>query len=445
MLIQEILFFASSFTPPPFKQQWDFSAESLKKALLFLGLQAVVLGEQDFAGENTFLKSLSVETKLLISNSSDSFPYPHVKWIKKSFGAHTFYLVSAVLPELFNPEQQHFFTDPLLALKNVFHDLQKSGYEKDNPWHHAILLSHMGMEKDRELTKLFPHIDWIIGAHSQDFLSTPEVWEKTKIVQVKNRNHYLGVVTFTLDEPQGIYTLHETSEHKKNLLVPNPMTPFIEDYRTALLALQKNQAIPVIVPALSSPYRKQESQPSYPSTKDCLSCHSQIYEHTTKTPHALAYVTLFQKKAHYNSQCIGCHTLGFQDPKGFSTPQDVVRLGNPSQQTEYWEEFQKIFQSHVSIRSQNSTELQKMSKAWENLDKKFAVTHQYANVQCLNCHKITPDHHLTGNTPSLRETKKDITARCLSCHTKEQSPDWYLQGNLNSVIFDKKYEQMDHP
>nr|MBP9674346.1 hypothetical protein [Bacteriovoracaceae bacterium] len=78
-------------------------------------------------------------------------------------------------------------------------------------------------------------------------------------------------------------------------------------------------------------------------------------------------------------------------------------------------------------------------------DKKFAVTHQYANVQCLNCHKITPDHHLTGNTPSLRETKKDITARCLSCHTKEQSPDWYLQGNLNSVIFDKKYEQMDHP
>jgi 5'-nucleotidase/UDP-sugar diphosphatase len=63
-----------------------------------------------------------------------------------------------------------------------------------NTCDYIILLSHSGLNKDRELAKEFPGINLIIGGHSQDHLTEPVKVGNALIVQAGESGYYQGVL-----------------------------------------------------------------------------------------------------------------------------------------------------------------------------------------------------------------------------------------------------------
>lgn len=58
----------------------------------------------------------------------------------------------------------------------------------------------------------------------------------------------------------------------------------------------------------------------------------------------------------------------------------------------YLSELKTTFKGVESIRKLSSTAQEKLSKKWLALDDKHGVTHNYMNVQCMNCHDKHVDH-----------------------------------------------------
>ena len=61
------------------------------------------------------------------------------------------------------------------------------------------------------------------------------------------------------------------------------------------------------------------------------------------------------------------------------------------------------------------------------LDEKNEVTHNFANVQCLNCHDKAGDHPFEMDDVVKKTT--DYMSKCLKCHTSDQSPSWYSKND----------------
>jgi hypothetical protein len=72
----------------------------------------------------------------------------------------------------------------------------------------------------------------------------------------------------------------------------------------------------------------------------------------------------------------------------------------------------------------------------------FKVTHEYGNVQCINCHDKKRDHPFDGSTSHDGST---MGSRCLSCHTSDQSPEWYKGGKPNNVMVAEKIKTVACP
>lgn len=60
-----------------------------------------------------------------------------------------------------------------------------------------------------------------------------------------------------------------------------------------------------------------DERPVFAGAKTCVSCHQLQHEYWSKHPHAHAMETLEDVKSHTDTTCIGCHSLGFNEPGGY--------------------------------------------------------------------------------------------------------------------------------
>jgi 5'-nucleotidase/UDP-sugar diphosphatase len=94
------------------------------------------------------------------------------------------------------------FSDQISSLTPVVDKLRKN-------CDYLIVISHSGLNRDRELAKVFPEIDLIIGGHSQDKLEEPDTIGKTLIVQAGESGYYLGILNLLFKGKKCIsYTNH---------------------------------------------------------------------------------------------------------------------------------------------------------------------------------------------------------------------------------------------
>lgn len=63
-------------------------------------------------------------------------------------------------------------------------------------------------------------------------------------------------------------------------------------------------------------------------TEKCVDCHDSAYAFWKKTKHAKAWATLEDQGKHFDLTCVGCHTVGYQQPGGFCRLKDVGALKN---------------------------------------------------------------------------------------------------------------------
>jgi hypothetical protein len=472
------IFFPSNNVPPTVMDSLSYTANSIAHALNLLGLKYFVPGDQDLTLGSAHLESLlkQHQLKMLVANRGENFPFPSQGWIKLEKNQSKIYLIGITLPETFRAEHRYLFTDPIPALGMAIKEIESDGYEKDNLFHRLIILSHGGMDFDRSLAKAFPQTDWVVGSHTQSFIKIPFQEGKTQLVQVMARNHYLGKIEIALnaDRSQDTYTLLETRDDLAAQYPNNPLTPFLHKHKEELAKVQLEEQKKLTV-------SYDDNLKKYDTAKSCLECHTKQGTHWGKTPHSLAWLTLVKAKADNNPACIQCHSLGQGEQRGFQSTAELINFeishshdGNEHAHTSiqvselnendlkklektralYWKNLLSKMPTDKSIRELPPKMIQQAGKIWMQQDEKFKVTHNFANVQCLNCHTKHPDHpfNMSSDNPDPKDQRPEqIKAKCLSCHNADQSPEWYSKdadgrsGNLNQAYFDKVYKKVACP
>ncbi len=99
----------------------------------------------------------------------------------------------------------------------------------------------------------------------------------------------------------------------------------------------------------------------------CTACHLSAYEIHAKSKHAEAFETLKKKKKEFDSECIGCHVVGFAEKGGFVSEEKTPQL---------------------------------------------------VGVQCEACHGKRRDHI---RDPKI---KSDVKVNCEACHNSQHSPSF---------------------
>ena len=456
------MLFASPEIPKSMTKSLTHAARGTIEGMTKIGLNYFLPGEQDLTLGWNLLKDFrsKYDFHFLISNLKDPKKIKHKRWTMIEKGPHQIYLIGMTDPEVFTNQLRYDFEQPAIAMPKILEELKKNGYDSKNPFHRLILLSHAGMDNDEALAKKFPMIDWIIGSHSQSFTRFPREEGKTKIVQVLSQNHYLGEIKINLtkSKDKDTFALHETRDEKRKLVSPNPLEEFVATHKSQMTKIQEEEQGMLMVNP--NPNIKMMT------TTSCLDCHEDQAKHWQQTAHSMAYQTLLNLGEENNLQCVKCHSVGLGSPNGFSRTSDLtvhhesltdLSYAESRNQTKeslaakknkilmeskkkYWNEVREAFSGIKSVRKLSKVELQKHSQKWLDIDEKYKVTHNFANVQCMNCHNIHFDHPFT-KTPQVSKQKQfeEMRKRCISCHDPDQSPQWYkktakgLPGDLDET------------
>ena len=432
-------FFPLPIVPQSIRKSTEFTARKIAESMDMIGLNYFTPGDQDFALGEKFLIEISQKHKFkfLISNSSASMKIKHRQLGIIKSSKTTFYIIGITDPGFFQSDFKNLFTQPEVAIKKQIDFINtQSGNKK------IILVSHSGLEQDQIYAKKFPQIDWIIGSHSQSYLYHPVEVGNTKLVQVLSRNHFLGHLNINLNEnAKSHYEILEMRDEKKDLLKNNDMIPWLAAYKSNLERIQEEEQNIVSVDTSTKPL---------PTFSSCLECHSKQTEFWQSTSHSLAFSTLIDANASHNQACIVCHTVGYKNPQGFITPKKMILSEREEFDIKkYWKEFS----SHMNLKGQSIRKLSnkqrtQFSKKLISFDEKNKVTHNFSNVQCLNCHNQTSEHPFDVETAKV---KPDYQKACLNCHTPDQSPSWYtkdskkLATSINAKYFEQKLKQVSCP
>ncbi len=431
-------FFETTKIPNFILKSSRYKAKKIAEALDMLDLKLMTPGDQDFALGESFLKEIAQkhDFKFLITNASKKLQLPHQKFFHLKVGKKNFFFLGVLRPDLLNHELRSLFVSPKTALKKQLESLKnKYGDLKNKSF---ILLSHSGLDYDKNLAKLFPTFDWIIGSHSQSFMRYSYDVGQTKLVQVLSRNHYLGEINL-LSKKEDAYHLVEMRDEVKNKIQPNPMTPWLQNYKKEYDKI--NLAQQATDMAMTN---EAKTIPTYIS---CSDCHDKQVEFWQSTAHSLALSTLLNANEMNNPQCIKCHSVGFRKEGGFAATQKFFKSENDFDTQKYLKEFKKAVKINHPVRKLSSSQRTQMAKDWLKFDKDHGITANYGNVQCLNCHNQTADHPFEIQP----ESKDQFKNKCLNCHTADQSPKWYdkdsngLATSLNEKYFAKKLKEVSCP
>lgn len=434
-------FFETKVIPEFILKSTTFTAYKIAEAFDLLGLNYFTPGDQDFALGKKFLIEIASKHKFdfLISNISTEFKIKHKKWDYIKVNSDHLFFMGITDPSLLEPKHQKLFTSPMEAIKTSLSEIEKKYPKIKNK--KIVLISHSGMIKDKLLAKSFPKINWIIGSHSQSYLKEPKVVGQTKLVQVLSRNHHLGQIDFA--NKSSPYSLIEARDETVNLIKPNPLSQWLIKYKNELNIIQKEE---------QGEGSFADASQRVPTSTTCLECHTEQVEFWQGTSHSLAFLTLQKAKAQNNTQCIGCHSLGFKAPEGFSHADNIVESGKEKFNLDkYWKELEVKINSSKSIREMKSSERLAHSKVWQKHDEAHEVEHRNANVQCLHCHAQNFDHPFDTD----EKPKEAYLNKCITCHTPDQSPEWYAKNApkagkdlatfINKTYFSKKLKAVSCP
>lgn len=429
------LFFPSTIVPENLKASHEYTANTLLEAAHRFQLKFFVPGDQDFALGKKWLADVSQTAKFtfLIANLREGSGIKAKKWARVKVGRKKIVFIGVTDPELLSNDVSVFFSSPEVAIQEAL----KAADPSDNEL--VVLLSHSGLERDKKFAQLFPRLNWIIGAHTQSFTQRSIDEGATQLVQVLSRNHFIGQILFGLGakDRETSFKLLETREEMAKAVTPNPMTDFLLKWKEGVAKIQATEQ--------QTQTNKLLAADPLPTFNSCLECHSKQTQFWQTTAHGSAWITLVNKKSDNDASCVGCHSVGWQSPQGFMTTTDRVRFeGEPNAEklAEYSQALHAGFAEVKSVRALSPAQRKLKSQSQLKLMKTFNVTHEFGNVQCLNCHDKKRDHPFDG---SLTSDYQDITTKCLQCHTKDQSPSWYNGGTPNKTVVQKALKQVSCP
>ncbi len=411
-------FFPSTQVPKLLEKSQVFTANKIAESFDKNGLELFLPGDQDFAFGEDFLATISTKHKFqFVISNLNSKKIKHKKWVAKKFGNQNIIFLGILHPTLLKTEYRHLVNNPEKSIRMTLVEISEKFGDLDDL--KLVLLSHSGMDIDKKLAAQFPMLDWIIGSHSQAFTQLTVDVGNTKIVQVLSRNHYLGNIKIAANKKgKDSFKVIEIRDELKDKVKDNKMIPWLDAYKDQLDKIQLEEQ--KLMTGDSNEFNHKAN-----TAISCMECHKEQTEFWQETPHSIAYVTLENAKATNNPNCVGCHSLNYKKLNGFQNSDDIIVSNKKLDQ--YWKEWETNVHPIKSVRKLSKKQIKKHAKDWMKLDQKFEVTHNFANVQCLNCHEKAGDHPFEMD--DIVKTTKDYMSKCLECHTSDQSPDWYSKND----------------
>ncbi len=468
------LFFASAVVSPHLKEQWRRQAEFLVKQLNALGVQAMGMGETDFALGLPFLLSLKSQARFsfLSANIVDS------KTEKPIFEPYVVMEVQGIKVGLFSILDSSFTLPEGIKILDSVVTAQKMVQALSTKVDAIIALTHQGLAKDAELAQKVSGIDIIIGGHDKQHLDQPTQIKSTLILESGDQGKYVGIVdlfwkkgshfnseieTYVLDQAK--LSQIDTKLDQLRALPKDDLVALQEQellrqkweleqkleltrakgnrYQHELIALDREtfgdgnpslfKKIQAFKKSVAQIQKKEISGPSLEprvtakgnrvevaTYKQCMVCHKDQYEVWKKSKHASAMVPLYIRNQHLNPECIVCHSVGFHEPGGFKDIGDLVSFLDRTLG-------KKHKGSMVELRDQPQLD-QKLRRQYVNAIEKAPWKKDFMGVQCENCHaprgvkdRAGQDllHSIETDLP-----KKVVADRCLKCHTRSQSPEF---------------------
>ena len=177
-----------------------------------------------------------------------------------------------------------------------------------------IVLSGLGLERDRELARQVPGINLIVSARADRLLEEAVIENGTPIVQAYRQGQYLGRV--------------DVERADGRFLVAHRLIPLQPGIGEEKDIADMGSAFKAQVAAMNQQafFKGQPEQPgaggaAYAGGDSCVQCHMPQYENWQATRHARAYQTLLDKGSQYAVECLVCHTTGYGEPGGYAPSQ----------------------------------------------------------------------------------------------------------------------------
>ncbi len=223
-------------------------------------------------------------------------------------------------------------------------------------------------------------LDLIVAAEERGIVFDPKQVNNTLIVYAAKETKHLGELRFYVDA-EGIVDRFTARYVELDSLIPDDpqMAEITARARKEINVAQTREAEAEVTIVAGKP---QDSP--YVLSEACATCHKTEYEIWKKSRHSHAFAALEEKQRTFDTNCVGCHSLGYQD-KGF-----------------------------VNIKA----------------------TPQFANIHCESCHGPGAEHVKAPTAGNYKTPPKNQS--CLVCHDRDNSPDfdfdkyWPVVAHKNS-------------
>ncbi len=227
----------------------------------------------------------------------------------------------------------------------------------------TLLATTLTLEQARATLPL-EAVDILIIGSRYELFGEPRMEGTTLVLQPGSRGMRLGRVDLTLDEAGRI-----AGYHHQVIKMPRsvPDAPALADWYRAY-----NERLKQAYLERAARRRALESgQSPYAGEEACADCHANEHEIWWESPHAGAYEKLEEVGKAFDPNCVGCHTVGYDQPGGF-----------------------------IDIDT----------------------TDWLAGVQCENCHGAARDHAESGGTEPVTNADWPPRQMCAQCHVQKHSP-----------------------
>jgi len=287
----------------PLKDQ--YVAEIMKR----LRYDAIGFGDQELINGirfyDTWIKNLPMVSSNLVGMGESG------KVLKKR-GVRAA-VISLVNPDFLMtlPDSLHPFLDlipPKIVLRQLISNFQKEEIRN------IILLSQLGLDKDKELAEEFPELSLIISGHDQDPRDSLWVVNGTPIVQAGPDGERVGLMEGKFLEGKFVISTFRRLLLDSTVLADSLIYAKIRRYHAET----------------DSSFRHVETKilPDNPSQTECASCHQGIFDRWIKTPHAHAWETLVQAGVQNDPDCQSCHSTNYGELEGFRATNFTMKWAN---------------------------------------------------------------------------------------------------------------------
>lgn len=261
--------------------------------------------------------------------------------------------------------------DPLEALNRLVPEIRKQA-------DFVILLSHMGLDRSKELVQSVKGIDFLVVGNHSTYSARSFEEGTTAFLQPGYKGQYMSVYRLKFDQ-NGVYQGYtgETLALDDKAPADASVALLIKEHKLAVEQLNKERAAQQAQSrATQSAAPAAYSEACIGVNGSCRRCHKTEHDQWLVTAHAKAFETLDNAHQSTNPACVRCHTTCQLDLKQDGSEQVVAEL---------------------------------------------------RGVQCEACHGIGTDHARDGSYGRVS------VGTCLSCHDKENSPDFNYAQYLPKV------------